>query len=248
MENENAAVDDSAVAVIHEDDQLLVVNKPTGMAVHEDGRTDERVLTDWVRETHPEMVGVGETMKLQNGTVIDRPGIVHRLDRHTSGVLVLAKTQDAFTFLKRQFQGREPEKHYRAFVWGELSEPTGTIDRPIGRSRKDFRLWTAGPTAGGRMRAATTRYTVLAQGGGFSYIDVEPKTGRTHQIRVHMKAIGHPVVCDTRYAPDKECALGLSRLALHAESISIRHPEGKTMVFVAPLPPEFATAEKFLMQ
>jgi len=140
--------------VLFEDDDILVVNKPPGLAVHEDGRTEERTLTDWVRAQYPHVVGVGEEMTLQNGKVIDRPGIVHRLDRNTSGVLLLAKNQTTFLFLKEQFKNREIKKLYHAFVWGEIREPHGTIDKPIGRSRKDFRLWSAGPSAGGRLREA----------------------------------------------------------------------------------------------
>ncbi len=235
--------DNSSVEVIYEDAQILSVNKPAGMAVHEDGHTQGPFLTDWVRETRPDMVGVGETMWLQNGNEIDRPGIVHRLDRDTSGIIVLAKTQESHAFLKAQFQARTMEKEYRAFVWGTIREVHGTIDKPIGRSRKDFRLWSAGKDAGGMLRAAITRYTVLAARDGFSYLSVEPKTGRTHQIRVHLKAVGHPIVCDTRYAPKREQALGFVRLALHAHTLAFTHPDGTRMVLQAPLPDDFLHAE-----
>ncbi len=234
------------IDILYEDEHMLVVNKPAGLAVHEDGRSTDPVLTDWVRKERPGMIGVGEHMMLQNGVSIDRPGVVHRLDRDTSGVIVLAKTQEAFLALKAQFHDRTTEKLYHAIVWGELREPTGTIDRPIGRSKKDFRLWTTGPATGKKVRSATTRYTVIVAGKGFSYIAVEPKTGRTHQIRVHMKAIGHPVVCDLRYAPKKGCALGLSRLALHARSISLIHPTGEQMTFEAPVPEVFLKARATL--
>ena len=229
--------------IIFEDDAIVAVNKPAGMAVHEDGHTVGPFLTDWVREVHPSMVGVGETMWLQNGREIDRPGIVHRLDRDTSGVILLAKTQEAHAFLKAQFQARTMEKEYRAFVWGTMRETHGTIDKPIGRSRKDFRLWSAGKDAGGALRAATTRYTVLVVRDGFSYLSVEPKTGRTHQIRVHLKAVGHPLVCDTRYAPKREPALGFQRLALHAHTLAFAHPNGTRVVLEAPLPEDFVRAE-----
>jgi 23S rRNA pseudouridine1911/1915/1917 synthase len=182
-------------------------------------------------------------MRLQNGTVIDRPGVVHRLDRDTSGVLVLAKTQEAFLFLKTQFQNRTIEKEYRAFVWGVVREPHGTIDLPIGRSRKDFRLWSAGKDAGGLLRPAVTRFTTLATNDTHSYLSLAPKTGRTHQIRVHLKALGHPIVCDARYAPHKLPSLGFSRLALHAYALTLTHPQGARMVFEAPLPPDFEHAE-----
>jgi 23S rRNA pseudouridine1911/1915/1917 synthase len=211
--------------------------------VHEDGRTNEPTVCDWVRAERPELVGVGEPMRLQNSQEIDRPGIVHRLDRDTSGVLVLAKTQDAFLHLKEQFKNRKLEKHYRAFVWGEIREPHATIDKPIGRSKKDFRLWSATQTAKGTLREAVTRYSLLATNGVCSYVDLEPKTGRTHQIRVHLKAIGHPVVCDDRYASQKPAALGFDRLALHAYSISLSNPDGLTMLFEAPLPEDFVRAE-----
>jgi len=232
--------------VIFEDDDILSINKPPGMMVHEDGHTDAPLLTDWVRETHPEMVGVGETMRLQNGEMIERPGIVHRLDKDTSGVLVLAKTQESFEFLKQQFQERTIEKLYHAFVWGRVKDQTGTIDKPIGRSKRDFRLWSATTTAGNKKREAITRYTVLGTGENHSYLALEPKTGRTHQIRVHMKAVGHPVVCDTRYGPEKGCALGFSRLALHANTLVIHNKEGNSLVLEAPLPDDFRTAREEL--
>ena len=228
--------------ILFEDGDMLVVNKPAGLAVHEDGRTEGRTLTDWVRVTYPHMVGVGEEMTLQNGSVIDRPGIVHRLDRDTSGVLLLAKNQPTFLFLKEQFKNREIKKLYHAFVWGSMKEPHGTIDKPIGRSRKDFRLWSAGSSAGGKLREAVTRWTLLMSKNGFSYLALEPRTGRTHQIRVHLKAIGHPVVGDTRYASEKGTALGFERLALHAHMISFIHPNGDRMEVEAPLPQDFKNA------
>jgi 23S rRNA pseudouridine1911/1915/1917 synthase len=230
------------IEVIYEDEALLAVNKPAGLAVHEDGRTIEPTLVDWVREHRPDMIGVGESMRLQNGTMIDRPGVVHRLDRDTSGILILAKTQEAFELLKQQFQTRKTEKLYHAFVWGEIKLTHGTVDRPIGRSRSDFRLWSAGSDAGGQLRAATTRYTVLAVRGGFSYLALEPKTGRTHQIRVHLKSIGHPVVGDVRYAPKKPLALGFERHALHAHTLALTHPNGTRLVLEAPFPDDFVHA------
>jgi 23S rRNA pseudouridine1911/1915/1917 synthase len=228
--------------IIYEDDSVLVVNKPAGLAVHEDGRSTSPVLTDWIRKEYPSIVGVGEEMELQNGEVIDRPGIVHRLDKDTSGVLLIAKDQETFLFLKDQFKNRKIEKLYHAFVWGEVKELTGTIDKPIGRSKKDFRLWTAGKGQKGKVREAITRYTRLGTNKIFSYLALEPKTGRTHQIRVHMKAIGHPVVNDERYAPEKGTGLGFTRLALHARMLSVTHPNGTRLTLEAPLPDDFIEA------
>jgi 23S rRNA pseudouridine1911/1915/1917 synthase len=232
--------------IIYEDTDILCIDKPSGLAVHEDGRTKEYVLTDWVRDTYPEIVGVGEEMRLQSGAVIDRPGVVHRLDRATSGILLLAKNQATFLYLKEQFKSRKVQKTYHAFVWAELKESCGTIDKPIGRSKKDFRQWTCGPTAKGTLREAVTRWTRLGYANGFSYLSLEPKTGRTHQIRVHLKAIGHPVVGDTRYAPKKKNALGFERLALHAQAIVFTHPNGTKMSLEAELPPDFLHAQEEL--
>jgi 23S rRNA pseudouridine1911/1915/1917 synthase len=232
------------ITVLFEDEDVLVLNKPAGIVVHPDGRTEGGTITDWVRIERPGMVGVGESMRLQNGTVIDRPGVVHRLDRDTSGILLLTKTQSAFLHIKSQFQQHRVEKMYHAFVWGEIKTMQGTIDRPIGRSRRDFRLWSATSSAGGQLRPAVTRYTVLATYDGFSYLALEPKTGRTHQLRVHLKAIGHPVVSDVRYAPQKPLALGFERHALHAQSLAFTHPSGAHMVLEAPLPNDFLGARQ----
>lgn len=237
-------VEHMLISRIHEDDALLVLHKPAGLAVHEDGRTHEPVLTDWIRTKYPHVVGVGESMRLQNGAVIDRPGIVHRLDKDTSGVLVVAKTQDAFLHLKAQFQARSVEKEYRAFVVGKMQQQTGTIDIPIGRSKNDFRRWSAGKDASGVMRSAVTRFMTLLATQQASYLSLEPKTGRTHQLRVHLRAIGHPIVCDTRYNPKPEPMLGITRLALHAYAITFVHPVTEERVsYEAELPDDFVCAE-----
>ena len=230
------------INILYEDDDVLVVNKPSGLVVHSDGKTKEPTLTDWILENYPDVRGVGEPTKLSDGTMIDRPGIVHRLDRETSGVLLVAKNQKAFEFLKKQFQEREMEKTYRAFVYGEMKNDSGVIDRPIARSTGDFRKWTAERGRRGEEREAVTEYRVLARYNGFSFLDVHPKTGRTHQIRVHLKAISHPVVCDKLYASKKECALGFSRLALHAFSLKFNTPSDKTVIVEAPYPDDFKEA------
>jgi 23S rRNA pseudouridine1911/1915/1917 synthase len=236
------------IKVVFEDENILAVNKPSGLSVHEDGRSDEKVLTDWIRSKYPEINGVGEEMRLQNGLTIDRPGIVHRLDRDTSGILLIAKNQKTFLFLKKQFQNREIQKEYRAFLYGELTNFNGTINKTIGRSKKDFRLWTAGPNKKGKLREAITRWTKIVSGGGFSYVIFEPKTGRTHQLRVHAKSIGHPIICDKRYAPKKKCELGFDRLALHAHAISFSNISGERVFLEADLPNDFLSAEKTIKE
>ena len=236
------------VSIIYEDEAVLAINKPSGLMVHADGRSEEKTLVDWVRENRPELEEVGEEQLLQSGEKIKRPGIVHRLDKETSGILLIAKTQESFLFFKEQFKNRDIEKTYRVFVYGNFSEDKleGVIDKPIGRSGSDFRKWSAEYGARGELREAVTEYRVLKQNDQFAYLEVKPKTGRTHQIRVHLKSISHPVISDSLYAPNKEVGLGLNRLALHALSIKFSLPNGKELILEAPIPAEFKTAEKLL--
>jgi len=230
------------VQIIYEDENVLAVNKPAGLVVHSDGKTEEPTLVDWILKNYPEIKGIGESMELSDGTDIERPGIVHRLDRDTSGVMLIAKNQETFLFLKRQFQEREIKKVYRAIVYGAFKESRGTIDKPIGKSKKDFRRWSTGRDLRGTIRDAVTEYRVLCGAEEFSHIEVYPKTGRTHQIRVHMKAIQRPIVCDRLYSPKKECVLGLNRMALHALSIKFSLRGGMSIKIEAPLPSDFSNA------
>ncbi len=229
-------------AVIYEDSDILAVNKPAGLLTHGDGRSEAQTLADWVIEHCLAIEGVGEPMRLADGRVLARPGVVHRLDRETSGVMLIAKTQEAFAYLKQAFQTREIEKTYNAFVHGVPRERSGTIARPIGRSRSDFRKYSAERGARGKLRDALTEYRILEAAGGFSFVEARPKTGRTHQIRVHFKATGHPLVCDRRYAPRRACALGLTRLALHARQLSLVTLSGVRLTLEAPLPEDFEQA------
>lgn len=228
--------------IIHEDNDVLVIDKPSGMMVHPDLKNTEETVSDWVVKNYPETVNVGEPLTLQNGKEIDRPGIVHRLDRETSGVMIVARNQDSFLHLKKQFKDRLVTKKYNAFVYGEMKENEGVIDRQIGRSKRGLRLWSAQPGAGGTLRDALTEYSVIKKGNDYSYIEVRPKTGRTHQIRVHMKAINYPIVCDKLYAPKRECSLGFDRLALHAKSLEIELLNGVKEVFEVELPSDFNEA------
>lgn len=207
--------------ILYEDDQLVAVNKPAGIMTHADGRSNEDTVADWFTKRYPNSAMVGDVQKLQDGSEIMRPGIVHRLDRETSGVLVLAKTPKAHVLLKEAFQNREAKKTYLAFVYGVPKERKGTIDFAIGRSRKDFRLRSAQPKAKGNLREAITKYEVLDDIGTHALVAAYPLTGRTHQIRVHLKAIHHPVVCDALYAPNHTCDLGFDRLGLHAYRLSL---------------------------
>lgn len=231
--------------IIYEDEYLMVINKPSGMMVHADGRTDEKTVVDWFLSRVPMARGVGEPGFAQDGTPLERSGVVHRLDRETSGVLVLAKTMEAFAHLKRQFHDHLVRKEYRTVVYGTMKEKWGTVDRPIGRSTKDFRLRSAQRGAKGTLREAVTDWELIGQSKTHAYLKILPKTGRTHQIRVHLKAIGRPIVCDELYAPEHLLQgnnLGFSRLALHAYILKLSTPGGEEKVFIAPLPLDFEEA------
>lgn len=238
------------IKVLYEDDNIMAINKPAGIMVHSDGRDDGPFLTDWILQKYPQIDGVGEDARNPEGETIKRPGIVHRLDRETSGVLLIAKTKKGFETLKKQFQDRTVKKTYWAYVWGDMKEEFGTINRPIGRSGSDFRKWSAQRGARGEMREAETYWTKLWSGtvpitGGkvndnkITLVEVEPKTGRTHQIRVHFAAEQHPVVADKLYGPNRPDAEGFNRTALHAKSIVFINCEGKKVKVEAPLPSDF---------
>ena len=139
--------------IIYENEEVLALNKPASLVVHSDGKTNEPVLTDWIIENYPEIKTVGEPA-VYDGKEIARPGIVHRIDRETSGVIVIAKTQNSFLNLKKQFQEREISKTYNAFLYGVPKDKSGTISLPIGRSTSDFRQWSAGENKRGEFREA----------------------------------------------------------------------------------------------
>ncbi len=230
------------IRVIYEDKDILVIDKPSGLSVHGDGKSDVYTLSDWILENYPGIKDVGEPMISSEGKKIVRPGIVHRLDKDTSGVLIVAKKDESFKFLKRQFKEREMGKIYLAIVEGRFKDESGIIDKPIGRSENDFRAKTTGASARGEVRSAITYYKVIEQCNGYSFLEIRPKTGRTHQIRVHLKSISKPIVCDQIYGKNKICPKWLGRLALHAFSLEIRVPGGERKLFVSPLPVDLKRA------
>lgn len=243
---------DMDIPILYEDNEVVVIDKPSGVMVHGDGRKGDKdegeTVADWHVARAPKARGVGEPLILADGTTIDRPGVVHRLDQETSGVLILAKTQTAFLHLKTKFHDRLVEKEYRAFVYGRMKESQGVIERAIGRSAQDFRLRSAQRGAHGRLREAETVWECIKTTADYSYLQLLPKTGRRHQLRVHLKAINHPIVCDRLYAPKRvekdPNALGFTRLALHAHMLTIMLPSGSTQTFTAPLPEDFVYATK----
>ena len=261
------------ITILYEDVNLLVINKPAGISVHGDGKdTGEVTIADWVLENYPKIKNVGEPLLIDRAggkkEKVLRPGIVHRLDKETSGALIIAKNKKTFEFLKTQFQDHKIQKVYHAFVYGKVADPKaslltgghGIINAPIGRSPNDVRMWTAGRGARGSedsLRDAVTEYKVLARffdtenekekkdnEHQFSYVEVYPKTGRTHQIRVHFRYINHPIVSDPLYRGAKEKALGMKRLALHAYQITFTLLNGEKKSIEAPLPSDFKKVVK----
>jgi len=235
--------------IIYEDADVVVVNKPAGLITHSDGRTIEPSVAQWALAQYPALQDVGEPWTSPQGEIILRPGIVHRLDRGTSGVMILAKTNEAYDFLKKQFGDRSTEKTYRALVYGHPREDAGVIEAEIVRIRSIPPRWgVARDVENRKNRAAITEWQVLergmdpATGEKISYLEARPKTGRTHQIRVHLKHLGYPIICDQLYAKGRPCLFGLTRPALHAYSLSITLPSGERRTFEAPLPEDFESA------
>lgn len=242
---------DFKLKILYENKDILAIDKPAGISVHGDGRNDVETLADLILKEYPEIKNVGEPMEIEvNGEIkkIYRPGIVHRLDKDTSGVLLLARNQSAYEFLKKQFQNREIKKTYITLVSGHMKNDTGVIDASIGRSPSDPRKRIASRGKSGKLREAVTEYKVLERieidGEKYTWVEVYPKTGRTHQIRVHMKFLNHPVVCDKLYAPDKIYPKSISRLALHAKYIELKNLAGETLKIEAPIPEDLKNLNK----
>lgn len=237
------------IKVLYEDHDIVAIDKPAGIAVHPDGKTKEKTISDWMLKNYPESKDVGDPLG-----EIERPGIVHRLDRDTSGVLLLVKNQKAHMWLKEQFQEHTIRKVYVCIVNGWVKNERGVVNKPIGRSPNDFRKRLAGRGARGEMREAITEYKVLnrftspnpllsGEGKGevnkFTTLEVRPKTGRTHQIRVHMKYLNHPIVGDALYNPSGTVPEGITRMALHAKSIDFENLAGERIKIESKIPQEF---------
>jgi len=211
--------------LIYTDEHIVVINKPSGLVVHPGAGYKEHTLVNALLYYFPEIKDIGPD---------DRPGIVHRLDKETSGVMVVAKTSEAYRRLQRQFKQRKVQKLYLCLVWGKITAEEGRISWSIGRH----------PTHGERMsiksrkpRKAETLYSVKKRFAKFTLLEVKPLTGRTHQIRVHLSASGHPLVGDTRYGRRKSTNVECPRLFLHAFKLLFNHPETQQRVeFSSPLP------------
>ncbi len=228
-----AVAEDLPLAVVYEDADLLVVNKPAGMVVHVGAGVKSGTLVN-------ALLGRVKSLSGEGGEL--RPGIVHRLDKMTSGLVIVAKNDAAHHRLSEQFKSREVHKTYLALVHGRVAAERGEISKPVGRDpRRRTRMKTGGIAA----REAVTKYRVLRRAGPFTLVEAMPQTGRTHQIRVHLASLGHPVVGDTTYgAPTRLRFEGreeptLARTFLHAAMLEFSHPvTGAPLGFEAPLPAE----------
>lgn len=220
--------EDIPLAILYEDEDILIVNKPKGMVVHPAPGHYSGTLVNAV------MFHCKENLSGING--VCRPGIVHRIDMDTTGSLLVCKNDSAHQYLAELLKDHRITRRYQAIVHGNLTEDTGTIDAPIGRHPVERKKMSTRVSNG---RPAVTHYKVLERFGNFTYIECELETGRTHQIRVHMASIGHPILGDSVYGPAK-CPYKLQGQTLHAKILGIRHPRtGEYMEFDAPLPEYF---------
>ena len=220
--------------ILYEDTDILVVNKPAGLVVHPAPGHQTGTLVHAILHHCPDLPGIGEER---------RPGIVHRLDKETSGVMVVAKTDTAMASLATQFKGRRVKKTYIALVHGEVKQPEGTIEANIGRHERDRKRMAVCTHKG---REAVTIYRVMKLLNGSTLLQLQPQTGRTHQIRVHLSAIGHPVVGDKLYGGRRERKAAGSvtpeRHLLHAWKLGLFHPRtNEWMEFEASLPLDFTS-------
>lgn len=216
--------------IVYEDGELLVINKPAGMTVHPGAGRASGTLANAILARVPAVAGVGSAT---------RPGIVHRLDKDTSGLIVVAKTPQALLSLQQQVAARTVSRSYRALVHGTVPHDAGTIKAPIGRDPRHRTKMAVLPTG----REAVTTYRVLERFARYTLVEASLLTGRTHQIRVHFAHIGHPVVGDRTYAGHRRDELGIGRQALHACRLRFRHPTSDDqMAFDAPVPADFRAA------
>lgn len=215
------------IEIIYKDEDIIVINKPSGMVVHPGTGVKRGTLVNTLLYHFPDLEGIGPE---------ERPGIVHRLDKETSGVMVVARSQKAYLSLQRQFKEKLVEKLYWGLIWGKMPQKEGKITWPIGRHPKHgerISVKTKKP------RTAETHYFVQEEYEKFTLLKIKPVTGRTHQIRVHLAAAGHPLVGDNRYGRQK-AKIKCPRLFLHAFSLSFTYPEaGERVVYLSPLPPDF---------
>lgn len=238
--------------VIFETPDYAILNKPAGLLVHPTAAQEPHTLAAWLRSRYPDIAEVGDESH--------RAGIVHRLDRDVSGVMIIAKTKTMFTYLKKMFKARRMRKEYIALVYGHMQQPTGEINLPIGRNKDG--QFVAHPTTDGKKyqsadRVAKTRYQVIEYVKDYTLLRVQILTGRTHQIRAHLSAIGHPIIGDVIYQPKKKIfhflrrrikVISCPRIFLHATHLSFALPTKQRVTYDAALPEELNTFLQTLKQ
>jgi 23S rRNA pseudouridine1911/1915/1917 synthase len=211
-------IPDIELPILYEDDDCLVIDKPAGILTHSKGGFNpEATVATFIRDRVTGMEG-------------ERAGIVHRLDRGTSGVIICAKTPEALSHLQKQFSSRKVKKEYIAVIEGSLERPEALIDAAIARNMRNPKTFMVSPAG----KPAETAYATERTDGGYSLLTLKPKTGRTHQLRVHLTYLKHPIVGDTLYKGKI-----YSRMLLHAHKLEITLPNSERKVFIAPTPPEF---------
>lgn len=244
------------VNITYEDDYLLIVNKEPGMVVHPAYGNYRGTLVNALA-FHFQNLPTTRT-KLNNDVYMDRPGLVHRIDKNTSGIIIIAKTELAMTRLAKDFFDRTMDRKYVALVWGDLKEDAGTITGNVGRNLKDRKKMDVFPEGSEHGKHAVTHYKVLERFGYVTFVECKLETGRTHQIRVHFKSIGHPLFNDYEYGGDiilkglntakykqfvQNCFELLPRQALHAKTLGIKHPiTGDKLFFDSEIPDDMQTA------
>ncbi len=245
-EDADAVPENIPLDIVYEDDDLIVVNKPCGMVVHPaPGHPNGTLVNALLWHCGDSLSGIGG---------VNRPGIVHRIDRDTSGLICAAKNDRAHQALAEQLRDHSMHREYRMIVTGHMKEQTGTVDAPIGRHPTDRKKMAVIRSADKRARNAVTHWRVLEEFPGFTYAEAILETGRTHQIRVHMSYIGHPLMGDTLYGGghtpfEKHNAPLLDGQMLHAAYLILRHPRtGEEMRFESPMPENFAAMLEKLRQ
>lgn len=226
-----------APKIIYEDDNLVIINKPAGLLVHprlDIKKETEPTLVDWLLKKYPKIKKVGDRPEL-------RPGIVHRLDKDASGVMVVTKNQAAFEAIKKQFHDRQVIKEYVALTYGQIKADCANIEFPIGRARQGGKMAARAKETEGK--PSVTAIEVANRFPNCTLIKAFPKTGRTHQIRVHLFALGNPLVGDQLYKSKKFKPIPTGRLMLHSRKLTLTDLSGNQKSFEAPLPKEF---DKFL--
>lgn len=219
--------------IIFQDKNFIIINKPAGMQVHPSNKNETDTLVNGLICKFPEIKTVGDDPKI-------RPGIVHRLDKDTSGVMVIARNQEAFNKLKDKFKNREITKTYWALVYGKLENKSGIINKPIARAGNYKKQTIASAKTKTKIRPAVTEYKILKEFENYSLIEAIPKTGRMHQIRIHLASIGHPVIGDEKYILKNISANeNTVRQMLHAKNIEFKL-NGKKYKFEAELPADFS--------